>query len=164
MATRSSIEIARPPQQVFSYIIDPSRQGEWQEGVNSARLESGGPPAVGSKVVAVRRIGPMEHPVAMEMTELDPPRSWELRGIDGSVRGLIVRGTVEALHDGARACVTIELDFDGHRLGKLLMPLVARQAQAELPKSLRRLKEQLETVAADMSLDSSSPPPAGSPP
>ncbi len=39
----SSIEIARPPDEVFSYIIDPSRFAEWQYDVVSVRIEGGGP-------------------------------------------------------------------------------------------------------------------------
>jgi hypothetical protein len=45
----SSVEIARQPQEVFSYVSDPSRLEEWQESVVSARVEGGGPPAEGSK-------------------------------------------------------------------------------------------------------------------
>jgi hypothetical protein len=41
--------------------------------------------------------------------------------------------------------VTIELDFEGHGLGKLLVPLVfRRQAQRELPRNVQNLKERLE--------------------
>jgi uncharacterized protein YndB with AHSA1/START domain len=140
----SSIDIARPPREVFAYVTDPSRLAEWQESVVSARTEGGGPPAVGSKAVTTRRIGRGERTMTMEMTNIDPPRSWGVRGIDGPVRG-IVDGTVEPLNDGGRSRVTIELDFEGHGLGKLLVPLVVRrQVQKEMPRNLRNLKERLE--------------------
>ena len=143
----NSIEIAKRPEEVFSYVTDPSRLAEWQESVVSARVEGGGPPAVGTKAVTIRRVGPSERTMTMEMTGLQPPRSWAIRGIDGPVRG-IVSGTVEALDDGTRSRVTIELDFEGHGLGKLLVPLVVRrQAQSEMPRNLANLKEQLETGA-----------------
>jgi uncharacterized protein YndB with AHSA1/START domain len=143
----SSIEIARPPQEVFSYVTDPSRLAEWQESVVTARAEGTGPPAVGSKAITTRRIGRRERRMTMEMTSVSPPRSWAVRGIDGPVRG-IVNGTVEPLDDGARSRVTIELDFEGHGLGKLLVPLVVRrQAQREMPVNLRNLKQRLESGA-----------------
>jgi len=143
----SSIEIARPPEEVFPYVTDPSRLDEWQESVVSAQLEGGGPPAVGSRAITTRRIGRGERRMTMEMTELSAPGSWAIRGVDGPVRG-IVNGTVEALDDGARSRVTIELDFEGHGLGKLLVPLVVRrQAQNEMPRNLRNLKERLESGA-----------------
>jgi hypothetical protein len=44
--------------------------------------------------------------------------------------------------------VTIELDFDGHGLGKLLVPLVVRrQAAGEMPKNMQNLKRRLEAGA-----------------
>src|SRR5918994_1675241 len=143
----SSIEIARPPEEVFSYVTDPSRLTEWQGRVGSARPEGAGPPTVGSQAVTIRRVGRRERTMTMEMTNISPSTSWGVRGIDGPVRG-IVNGTVEPLDDGARSRVTIELDFEGHGLGKLLVPLVVRrQAQREMPVNVRNLKERLERPA-----------------
>lgn len=143
----SSIEIARPPEEVFSYVTDPSRLAEWQESVVSARIEGTGPPGVGSRVVVTRRIGRGERAMTSEMTELSPSRSWGVRGVDGPVRGN-VKGTIAPLDESARSRVTIELDLHGHGLGKLLVPLVVRrQAQKEMPTNLRNLKERLESGA-----------------
>lgn len=143
-----SIEIARPPEDVFPYVTDPTRLAEWQESVVSTRLEGGGPLAVGTRVTVTRRIGRSERAMTSELTELNPPRSWAVRGIDGPIRGN-VRGTIEPLDDGARSRVTIELDLEGHGIGKLLVPLVVRrQAQKELPKNQQNLKERLESSAA----------------
>jgi hypothetical protein len=80
----------------------------------------------------------------MEFTELTPPSSWALRGLDSPVRGK-VRGTVEPLDGGERSRVTIALDFEGKGIGTLLVPLVVRRlASAEMPRNLQRLKERLE--------------------
>ena len=142
----SSIEIARPPEDVFSYATDPSRLPEWQESVVSTHSEESGPPGGGSRVTLTRRIGRGERTMTSEVT-VSPPRSWAVRGVDGPVRGM-VKGTVEPLDDNARSRVTIELDFEGHGIGKLLVPLVVhRQAQKELPTNLRNLKERLESGA-----------------
>ncbi len=73
-----------------------------------------------------------------------PGSRWAVRGIDGRVRA-IVNGTVEPLDDAARSRVTIELDFEGRGIGKVLVPLVVRrQAQGELPRNLQNLKQRLE--------------------
>jgi uncharacterized protein YndB with AHSA1/START domain len=142
-----SVEISRRPEDVFSYVTDPSRLPEWQESVVGVRQESDGPVAVGSRVVVTRRVGGRERPMTMEMTELTRPRSWAVRGVDGPVRG-IVRGTIEPLGDGERSRMTIDLDFEGHGIGKLLVPLVVRrQARMEMPKNQQRLKELLERGA-----------------
>ena len=85
--------------------------------------------------------------MTMEMTELNRPRSWAVRGVYGPVRG-IVGGTIEPLGDGERSRMTINLDFEGHGIGKLLVPLVVRrQARMEMPKNQQRLKELLERGA-----------------
>jgi uncharacterized protein YndB with AHSA1/START domain len=142
-----SIEISRRPEDVFSYITDPSRFTEWQESVVSARLEGGGPPALGSRVTQTRRMGRVERTMTMEVTEHSPPRRWAFRGIDGPVRA-VGKGTIEPLEDGARSRLTVELDFEGHGIGKLLVPLVVRrQAQRELPRNQQKLKERLESSA-----------------
>jgi uncharacterized protein YndB with AHSA1/START domain len=143
----SSIEIARPPEEVFAYVTDPSRLAEWQESLVSSRPEGGGPPTVGMRVVTVRRVGRRERTMTMELTDISAPRSWAARGIDGPIRA-IVNGTVEPLDDGARSRATIELDFEGRGIGKLLVPLVVRrQAQQEMPRNVRNLKQQLESDA-----------------
>lgn len=78
------------------------------------------------------------------IADLTAPTSWTVRGIDGPVPGG-VKGRVEPLDDGARSRVTIELDLQGHGIGKLLLPLfVRRKAEAEMPRNMQRLKERLE--------------------
>src|SRR5918996_2833469 len=143
----SSIEISRTPQEVFTYVTDPSLLAEWQESLISARAEGGGPPAVGSKAIMPRRVGRSERTMTMQLTNFSPPRSWAARGIDGPIRA-IVNGTVEPLDGETGSRVSLELDFEGHGLGKLLVPLVVRrQAQGELPGNLGSLKERLESGA-----------------
>jgi uncharacterized protein YndB with AHSA1/START domain len=81
-----SIEISRRPEDVFSYVTDPSRLPEWQESVVSVRRDSA-PITVGSRAVVTRRVGRREQAMTAELAELNPPRSWAVRGIDGPVRG-----------------------------------------------------------------------------
>jgi uncharacterized protein YndB with AHSA1/START domain len=141
-----SIEIERRPEDVFSYLIDPSHLPEWQESVLSARLEGSGPPTRGSRMTHTRRVGGRERTITQELTEYDAPRLFAFRGVEGPVRA-IGKGTVEPLAEGSR--VTIDLDFEGHGIGRLLVPLVVRrQARNDLPRDLRNLKRRLESGAA----------------
>ena len=137
----STIETARPPEAVFAYVTDPSRFPEWQQGVVSGHIEPV-PVRVGSRCTTVRRIGGGERKVTTEITECDPPHRWADRGIDGPIRA-IVTVAVDPIADGSR--LTIEVDFTGHGIGKLLVPLVVRrQAAREMPGNMARLKERLE--------------------
>lgn len=56
--------------------------------------------------------------------------------------------TVDPLDDGRRSRLTIEVDFEGHGIGKLIVPLgVRRQARNEMPSNLRTVKRHLEDHA-----------------
>jgi hypothetical protein len=55
--------------------------------------------------------------------------------------------TVEPLDGGAASRVTFALDFEGHGIGRPLLPAVRRQAQRAAPVSYRALKERLEQGA-----------------
>ncbi|MGH8987980.1 MAG: SRPBCC family protein [Acidimicrobiales bacterium] len=138
----SSTEVARPAEEVFAYVIDPTTMCEWQQGVVRGHLD-GVPTHLGSRCTTVRKIGGREREVVTEITEFDPPRRWADRGIRGPIRA-IVAVTVEALAEGSR--VTIEVDFTGHGIGRLLVPLVVRpQASKEMPENMKRLKQRLES-------------------
>jgi len=143
-----SIEISRSPEDVFAYVTDPTHSTEWQENLVNMSEEGEGPVGVGSRMRATRRVGRSERTMTSELTEYDPPKSFAFRGIDGPVRGH-GKATVEPLDDGARSRFTFELDFEGHGIGKLLVPLVVRrQARTDVEKSHAKLKEQLERAGA----------------
>lgn len=141
-----SIEISRPPEDVFAWLNDVSRFGEWQPDVVSARTEGDGPIQLGTKVTSTRRLGRRELTTTTEVTEYNPPRSYAFRGVDGPIRPS-AKGTVEPVGDGARSRVTFELDFEGHGPGKVLLPLVRRAAKKQLAENHQRLKEQMESGA-----------------
>jgi uncharacterized protein YndB with AHSA1/START domain len=140
----ASVEIARPADEAFAYVTDPSTMPEWQQGAVSGHMDAP-TTRVGSKCTTIRRIGGREREVTTEITEYDPPRRWADRGIDGPIRA-IVGVTIEPLADRSRSRVTIEVDFTGHGIGRLLVPLVVRrQAAREMPENIRRLKQRLDS-------------------
>jgi uncharacterized protein YndB with AHSA1/START domain len=138
-----STEVNRPAEDVFAYATDPTRFSEWQKGVVDGHLDEATNPQVGARCVTTRRIGFANRPTTAELTHVDSPRTWGVHGIDGPIRAN-VDVTVEALTD-ARSRLTIAVDFEGHGIGKLLVPLVVRrQAQNEMPDNLATLKQRLE--------------------
>jgi uncharacterized protein YndB with AHSA1/START domain len=141
----TTIEIARPPDEVFSYVTDPSHFAEWQHDVVRVRIAEGQPPDVGCRFTTTRRIGRGERTMTQEVTANMPPRSWAVHGVDGPIRPS-ANVTVEPLDDGTRSRVTIALDFEGHGIGVPLVPIVRRQAQKGAPTSYRNLKQRLESA------------------
>jgi uncharacterized protein YndB with AHSA1/START domain len=139
-----SVEINRSPEDVFAYVTDPSRFAEWQDAVVRAGLEGSDPMQEGARISLTRRVGKGERTMTSQVTEYSPPRSYAFRVIDGPVRAL-GNGRFEPLGDGDRTRFTFELDFEGHGIGKVLVPLVVRrQAEKEIPESHENLKKRLE--------------------
>jgi hypothetical protein len=142
----ATAEVNRRAEEVFVYATDPTRFHEWQAGVVSGHMDGGGT-GVGARCISVRRIGGAERASTSELVHVDPPRTWSVRGIDGPIRAA-VDVTVESIGTN-RALVSIGVDFTGHGIGKLLVPLVVRrEAHKEMPANLARLKERLEQLTS----------------
>jgi hypothetical protein len=139
----TSIEVDRSAEDVFAYATDPTRFCEWQKGVIDGHMDDAGAPSVGARCLTTRRISFANRPITAELTHIEPPKTWGVRGIDGPIRA-IVDVTVETVTD-TRSRLTITIDFQGHAIGKLLVPLlVRREARKEMPTNLARLKQLLE--------------------
>ena len=138
-----STEVERSAEDVFAYATDPTRFPEWQQGVIDGHMDQPGTPAVGARCLTTRRIGGANRPSTSEVAHISPPATWGVRGIDGPIRA-IVDVTVEPL-TARRSRLTIAVDFAGHGVGKLLVPLIVRrEARKEMPANLATLKERLE--------------------
>ena len=139
----NTVEINRRPEDVFAYLDQVDRHGEWQENIISTQVETEGPTRVGTRVVNRRRVPGGPRDVPYEVTEHDPPRRVSFRGTAGPVRpaGTV---TVEPVGDGSSSRVNLEFDLQGHGFGKLVAPFARRQAAREIPQDQERLKERLE--------------------
>jgi hypothetical protein len=143
----TSAEIERPAAEVFAYATDPARFSEWQKGVVDGHMDAPGDGtgtlAVGAKCVTTRRIGGADRPSTSELTDIDPPKTWAVRGTDGPIRAA-VDVLVEPV-TGTRSRLTISVDFTGHGIGKILVPLmVRREARKEMPANMAALKQKME--------------------
>jgi len=134
----STIEIDRPPKEVFDFATDPRHFPDWQRDiVRVAMLDA-------TEFTTTRVIGGSERTMTQRITRDDPPHSWAAEGVDGPVRPNATV-TVEPVDGGTRSRVTFTLDFAGHGIGVPIMPLVRRQARKVTPVSYRNLKKLLES-------------------
>jgi uncharacterized protein YndB with AHSA1/START domain len=140
----TDVSIARSPEEVFSYVTDPSRFTEWMNGVTYSRILGDEPPAVGSRLFMTRRVGTFEMPAASEITHIDPPRLWAMRGLDGPVRA-DVSITVDPVGEGPDSHVTIRVGLRTHGMGNTLIPMATRQIRREMPENCQTLKKLLES-------------------
>jgi hypothetical protein len=128
---------------VFTYATDPTRFHEWQTGVIDGHMDQPSTPAVVARCLTTRRIGGANRPSTSELAHINPPTTWGVRGVDGPIRA-VVDLTVEPL-TAQRSRLTIVVDFVGHGIGKVLVPLVVRrEARKEMPANLATLKQRLE--------------------
>jgi uncharacterized membrane protein len=142
---RESIEIERAPEDVFAYLDEVERHGEWQDQIVNTRVESEASIGVGTRVRETRKLPGGMHEFVYEVTEHDPPHRSAFRVLDGPVRPF---GTVTVESAGrGRSRVTLELDFKGHGAGRMMLPMVRNQARKQIPKDQQRLKERLEAGA-----------------
>lgn len=139
-----SIEIERPPDEVFAYVDQLERHGEWQSTIISSKRETEGPTRVGSRATDTRKVPGRTQDVTYEITEHDPPRRVSFRGVNGPVRP-VGTFTVEPVGEGSSRAI-IEIDLQGHGLlGLVVAPLARSQARKEIPQDHQRLKERLES-------------------
>jgi uncharacterized membrane protein len=144
---RDSIEIDRTPEEVFAYLDDLSRHGEWQQQIIDVKLETEGPTRVGSRATETRRVPGGPRSFTYEITEHDPPRRASFRGLNGPLRpcGTV---TLSPLDGGTRTRYTLEFFFETHGIGKLLVLLANRDAKKQIAKDMQLFKQKLEAGAA----------------
>ena len=140
----TTADIERCAGDVFAYATDPSKFREWQKGVVDGHMDlAAETPAVGDLCSTTRRIGGSNRASTSRLTHIDVPKAWGVHGVDGPIRATVDL-TVEPLSEN-RSRLTIAVDFEGHGIGKVLVPLmVRREAQKEMPANLATLKQRLE--------------------
>ena len=127
-----TIEIARTPEDVFSYLTDVSNLASWQAGVKSATLRDG-------RIEESRSLLGHELNTTLEIVEREEPRLFTLRALDTPVP-FTVRHELEPVNGGTRLTITAEGDVPG-----FAARLLVRRAEKQLRKDFVRLKEILES-------------------
>jgi carbon monoxide dehydrogenase subunit G len=127
-----TIEIARTPEDVFSYLTDVSNLPDWQTGVKSATERDG-------RIEESRSLFGKEIDTTLEIVEEEVPHLFTLRTLEGPLQ-LTVRHELEPADEGTRMTVTAEGDVPGFAAG-----LLARGAERQFRKDFERLKKILES-------------------
>ena len=78
-----TVEIARPPEDVFELLSDIERLSEWQASAVEAHTD--GPLAEGSRVREKRRLLGREVDTELEVVAYEPPKRLTLRSLGGPV-------------------------------------------------------------------------------
>jgi uncharacterized protein YndB with AHSA1/START domain len=135
----SSVSIARPPEVVFGYLIEPEKQVLWS-GV-PMRQVTDGPLGTGSRMEVVFGMGPLKATVGLELTAVEPGRRMAFRSFSGPIHWdgeyrLAPQDRGTELRQEGRLVFT--------SLWRLLEPLVGAEISRGEVKELEQLKAAVE--------------------
>jgi uncharacterized protein YndB with AHSA1/START domain len=136
-----SVQIAKPPADVWAAIADYSFDLRWRKGLTDMTPDPPGPPAVGTKVHEVVRTSGRDYVADTVVTDLDPGVSYRFEG-SGTIGGLAGGRSVRADSDGSVFTSEIELEPKGGM--RLLRPVLGPMVRSGLKRDLRQLKGLLE--------------------
>ena len=84
--TERSVEIAKPPAEVFPWLFEEDKVPQWTTGLEGYERLDSGPLGRGARFRQKLEVSGQRFTVEMEVTEYDPPHSagssFEIRGVD----------------------------------------------------------------------------------
>jgi uncharacterized protein YndB with AHSA1/START domain len=75
--------VARRPEEVFDYMVDPANLARWQTSKTYVTPLNYGPPGEGYRVREGTKVGPREWDQVVEFTEFDRGRAFAVEVVDG---------------------------------------------------------------------------------
>lgn len=135
-----TIEVSRPPEEVFGYLTDVEQLPRWQKSLLEARAD--GPFRQGTRIVEQRSLLGHKGETELEVTAFEPARRLTLETLRGPVE-LAVDHRLEPSGDGG---TSLHVTAAGRPKGALRLagPAVEAAARQELKRDFDRLKALLE--------------------
>jgi hypothetical protein len=137
---RSEVDIDRPRDVVFSYLIEPARQALWTDV--PMRPLTDGPLTTGSRLEVSFGMGPIKARIGLELANVEPGRRMGFATFSGPIRWDGEYRLEDTADGGTRISQEGELEFRG--LWRLAEPLVGAEIKRGEVKELERLKEVVE--------------------
>lgn len=141
----SQTTISRPPDEIFSWLVEPGRMDQWT-GMSGGRWLTDGPAAAGSRAEATMQFGPLRRLLRWEITDLLPGRRVAFHSLPGGP--LTWSGAYELETVGPDTVVKTMGEVRPNGLLRLLQPILRSELPKEEAQELVRLKELLESGAA----------------
>jgi uncharacterized protein YndB with AHSA1/START domain len=153
-----TLEIKRPPAQVFPWLTEGDRARQWIGGLEQIEPLTEGPLRVGLKERAVVVLGSERMTLEMEVVGFEEGRRirYQVTGLDRPSIGFteIVDFSVEPSETGTRFRAFGRMRYH-RRLLRLFEPLMTRRAQRKFQEDAQRLKTLVEAEPAE----AGAPPP-----
>ena len=137
-----SVQIDRPPDEVWDAIANYAFDVEWRKGLKEMTPSPDGPPASGTKVHEVVHNSGRDYVADTVVTDLDPGASYRFEG-SGTIGGVAGGRAVRAADGGAGAVFTYTIDLQPKGAMRLLRPVLGPMVRSGLKKDLVKLKSLL---------------------
>jgi carbon monoxide dehydrogenase subunit G len=136
-----SVEIPRPPAEVFPWLLEEDKVPRWTGHLERYERVDGGPLGQGSKVRQVLDVSGRTIDVTLEVTGYQPPSGAQTRfstnGID-----VVSSYALEAAGAGTRLTQSIEAKPSGLS-ARMLVPVIQPRLEKKLTEDLERLRTEL---------------------
>lgn len=136
-----SVTISRPLEEVFAVLTDPEKTPKWSSPAVEEHWITPGPPAIGSRRVAVTRLLGRRSQNIAEVTAYEANRMWEMKSVSGPP--FVVRAIFAPVEGATRVDWTWTLLQRGPI--RPFGPIVARLFGLLFARDLVRLKRMMDT-------------------
>ena len=138
-----SFFVARAPEVVFDYIVDPSKLADWHDDGSTLEVLTEGPTRQGTQVrQSGKALGLIALAQVSEITEFERPRRFRTEVVEGPVLPLEDSYTLQAEGDGTRVSVSIVYGLKRmqHVSNVLTQPILKRKLAAAYGRLTRILE------------------------
>ena len=136
--TERSAEIARPPAEVFPYLLEEDKVPQWTTGLEGYERLDSGPIGRGARFRQALEVSGQRFTVEMEVTDYDPPNaattSFQIRGVDVVNRYSLADGG-----GGTRLTQSVEASGGGLK-GRVFIPMIQPHLERKLEADLAALR------------------------
>jgi carbon monoxide dehydrogenase subunit G len=136
-----SVEIPRPPAEVFPWLLEQDKVPVWTGSLESYERLDDGAMGRGSRVRQVLEVSGRRIDVELEVTSYDPPKGAETRF---STNGIEVVNAYELSGSGSGTTLTQSVDAKPSGLtARMLIPIIQPRLEEKLTQDLERLRAEL---------------------
>jgi uncharacterized protein YndB with AHSA1/START domain len=132
--------IERPVDEVFAFLVDPSKSADWTPGLTEARQTSDGPVGVGTTVLFIGKFLGRGFESLSEVTAFVPSERFTSKSTSGPFH-LEVDYTLQAVDGGTRLATVYR--GESHGFFKLAEPVIVRLAKKHFETAAENLKAML---------------------
>lgn len=143
MRETQTIDIARPVDEVFRFLIEPQNRLKYDTDLIAIHHSPAGPLRLGSQIVETRQFLGREGRSVTEVSELEPNRAIGYRSPKGDAVDAHGVYKFASIPDGTQ--LSLEFTLSPRGVVRLAMPLITRRLKRDIAVGLRNIKAIVES-------------------